>query len=244
MSCDLVLTTQSHLDGELEGVEAAQAERHLECGADCLTIAAVVADISDALRYAPHYSAPRQLHAAVLARLEREGVRFSTKGFWLGAASGAGVSALAAGFALVALLPPSIATLSQSVAYAHAHALTGGHAIMVASSDHHTVKPWLATHVGLSPPAGNFAADGFALTGGRVDEVAGRAAAVMVYAHGNHEVDLFAWSDQNGQLPEPGIVRGFHVAFWKVRDMDFAAVSDVDQTAFQRFIALARSQRE
>ena len=106
------------------------------------------------------------------------------------------------------------------------------------------VKPWLAAHIGLSPPVTDFAADGFALTGGRVDEVAGKAAAVMVYAHGNHEVDLFAWSDRNGQLPEPGIVRGFRVAFWKAGDMDFAAVSDVDQAVFQKFIALARSQRE
>ena len=244
MTCQQMLTTQSYLDGELEGVEAAHADRHLKCCASCLSFAAATANISEALRNAPRHSAPHQLHAAVLARLDKEPVRFSPKSFWLGAAGGAGASAMAASFALMMLLPPSIATLTQSIGDAHASALTSGHTIMVASSDHHTVKPWLAAHIGLSPPVTDFAADGFALTGGRVDEVSGKAAAVMVYAHGNHEVDLFAWSDRNGQLPEPGIVRGFRVAFWKAGDMDFAAVSDVDQAVFQKFIALARSQRE
>jgi len=115
---------------------------------------------------------------------------------------------------------------------------------MVASRNHHTVKPWLATHAGLSPPVTDFAGDGFKLTGGRVDEVAGRPAAVMVYAHGTHEVDLFAWPDRGARLPAPGIAHGFHTAFWKIGDMDFAAVSDVDEAAFQKFVALARSQRE
>ncbi|HXB51316.1 MAG TPA: hypothetical protein VNU69_01055, partial [Rhizomicrobium sp.] len=170
--------------------------------------------------------------------------RFSPKSFWMGAGTGAGVSALAAGFALLALLPPSIATLTQSVADAHARALTGGKAIMVASSNHHTVKPWLAAHAGLSPPVTDFAADGFTLTGGRVDEVAGRPAAVMVYAHGNHEVDLFAWPDRGADLPGTSMAHGFRITFWKAGDMDYAAVSDMDGAAFQKFVGLARAQRE
>ena len=144
----------------------------------------------------------------------------------------------------VALLPPSVATLTQSLANAHARALSGGHAIMVASSNHHTVKPWLAAHAGLSPPVTDFAAAGFTLTGGRVDEVAGRPAAVITYAHGNHEVDLFAWPDRGTQLPGPGMARGFRTAFWKMGDMDYAAVSDMDQAAFGKFVSLAQSQRE
>ncbi len=170
--------------------------------------------------------------------------RFSPRSFWMGVTGGAGLSALAAGFVLLALLPPSIATLTQSVAGAHARALTAGTTIMVASSNHHTVKPWLAAHAGLSPPVSDFASDGFALTGGRVDEVAGRPAAVMVYAHGNHELDLFAWPDRGAALPAPGMVHGFRTAIWKAGDMDFAAVSDVDSAAFQKFVARARAERE
>lgn len=244
MSCEQLLNTQSYLDGELTGVEAAEAERHLQTCVECQAFAASAADVSDALRKAPRHVAPAHLRAAILAGLDKEPARFSARSFWLGAAGGAGMSALAAGFALLALLPPSIATLTQSIADAHARALTGGQTIMVVSSNHHTVKPWLAAHAGLSPPVTDFAPEGFALTGGRVDEVAGRPAAVMVYAHGNHELDLFAWPDRGADLPGAGIAHGFRTTFWKAGDMDFAVVSDVDQAAFQKFVALARAQRE
>ncbi len=149
MSCEHLLNTQSYLDGELTGAEAAEAERHLGTCAECQAFATEAAELSDALRKASRHAAPAHLRAAVLARLDKEPVRFSPKSFWMGAAGGAGVSALAAGFALLALLPPSIATLTQSIADAHARALTDGKTIMVVSSNHHTVKPWLAAHAGL-----------------------------------------------------------------------------------------------
>jgi anti-sigma factor RsiW len=115
---------------------------------------------------------------------------------------------------------------------------------MVASSNHHTVKPWLAAHAGISPPVTDFAQAGFVLTGGRIDEVAGRRAAVAVYAHGNHEMDLFAWTDRGAVLPPGGMARGFRTAFWRSGDLDYAAVSDMDASAFQEFVALAKAQRE
>ena len=243
MSCKETLQTQSYLDGELQGTEAGAAERHIETCADCQALAAGTADLSDALRGVTHYRAPDILRARVTAALNREG-RPSRRGFWLGAASGASVSALAAGFALLALLPPTAATLSQSIVDAHAAALTGNKTIMVASSNHHTVKPWLAAHAGISPPVTDFAQQGFVLAGGRTDDVAGNRAAVAVYRHGNHDVDLFAWPDRGRPLPSSGIVRGFRTAFWKAGDLDYAAISDVDALAFQKFTDLAKAQRE
>jgi anti-sigma factor RsiW len=244
MNCDHLQGTQSYLDGELKGVEAAEAERHLQTCPECQAFAAGTAELSDALRKSPRHAAPAHLRAATLARLDREPVLFSPRSFWMGTGAGAAMSALAAGFALLVMLPPSIGTLSEAVADAHARALTSGQTIMVASSNHHTVKPWLAAHAGMSPPVTDFANEGFVLVGGRVDEVAGARAAVMVYRHGNHTIDLFAWLDRGAALPQPGLTRGFHSAFWKRGDMDYAAVSDVDAQAFQKFVGLARSQRE
>lgn len=244
MSCTERLNTQSYLDGELEGAEARGAERHLQTCAECQALAAETADLSDALRKTTRYRAPDTLRRRITTRLDREVRRSPSKSFWYGAASGGGLSALAAGFALFVLLPPSAATVAQSLVDAHAAALTGGKTIMVASSNHHTVKPWLAAHAGISPPATDFAKGGFVLTGGRMDKVAGAPAAVTVYAHGNHEVDLFAWPDRGALLPQGGISRGFRIAFWKVGDLDYAAVSDVDAAAFQKFVALAKAQRE
>lgn len=244
MSCQENLRTQSYLDGELQGAEAQAAERHLETCAECQTLAAQTADLSDVLRKTARYRAPESLRLRLAAALDRETARKPARGFWYGAASGTGLTALAAGFALFALLPPSAATLAQSVTDAHARAMISGKMIMVTSSNHHTVKPWLAEHAGISPPVSDFADSGFVLTGGRVDEVAGTRAAVSVYRHGNHQVDLFAWVDRGAPLPAPGINRGFRTHFWRSGDMDFAAVSDVDAAAFQKFTALAQQQRE
>jgi anti-sigma factor RsiW len=244
MSCQESLRTQSYLDGELQGTEAQAAERHLETCAQCQTLAAKTADLSDALRKTARYRAPDDLRARLTAQLNRETAHKPGRGFWYGAASGTGLTALAAGFALFLLLPPSATTLAQSLTDAHARAMTSGKTIMVASSNHHTVKPWLAEHAGISPPVTDFADAGFVLAGGRVDEVAGRRAAVSVYRHGNHQVDLFAWLDRGTPLPTPAINRGFRTRFWKSGDMDFAAVSDIDAAAFDKFVVLAQQQRE
>ena len=137
MNCKETLHTQSYLDGELVGAAAAAAERHLESCADCQALAAGTADLSDALRKTTHYRAPEVLRTRISAALDRETRPVLVRrGFWLGAASGTGLSALAAGFALLALLPPTAASLSQSVTDAHVAALTGGKTIMVASSNH------------------------------------------------------------------------------------------------------------
>jgi anti-sigma factor RsiW len=244
MSCKETLRTQSYLDGELQGVDATNLEQHLQACAECQALAADIADLSDALRKARRYRAPDTLRHRLTAQLDRETRRASAKSFWVGVASGGGLSALAAGFALFVLLPPSAATLAQSVVDAHAAALTAGKTIMVASSNHHTVKPWLAAHAGISPPVADFADRGFALAGGRTDEFAGNRAAVAVYRHGNHEVDLFAWPDRGAALPQAGMTRGFRTEFWKSGDLDYAAVSDVDAATFRAFIDLAKSQRE
>jgi anti-sigma factor RsiW len=240
MSCDHILRTQSYLDGQLDGAESDAAERHLQACAECQNFAAQTADLSDALRRTTRHQAPEFLRARVRAALKREAAPGKVRAFWWGAASGGGASALAAALALFLFLPPSAASLAEVIAEAHARALTSGKTIMVASSNHHVVKPWLAAHAGISPPAADFTAQGFVLTGGRTDTIAGRRAAVSVYAHGNHELDLFTWVDKSGSLPQSATVRGFHTAFWKEGDLNFAAVSDMDEAAFQKFITLAR----
>ncbi len=242
MSCNETLRTQSWLDGELDNDAAGEAERHVETCAECQAVVADAALVGDALRGVTRHRAPAHLRARINTALDRE--RRPMRSFWAGAASGGGITALAAGLALFILLPPSAATLTESVVDAHGRALTTGQTIMVASSSHHTVKPWLAAHVAISPPVTDFAADGFPLVGGRADEVAGVRAAVSVYARGKHQVDLFAWPDRGAKLPQDGVTRGFRSAFWKQGDLDYAAVSDTDAASFAKFVALARAQRE
>jgi anti-sigma factor RsiW len=250
VSCQELLRSQAFLDGELDGAAAAEAERHIASCPECRQFSADAAQLSDTLqRQLPRHRAPAALRARIHAALKAERrpapvLPFRAHGFWWGAASGTGISALAAGFAILAILPPSAATLAEAVTAAHTTALMRGQAIEVASSSHHTVKPWFAGRVPVSPPVADFAREGFALAGGRVDEIAGTRAAVVVYRHGRHTVDLFVWADRGTPLPNVSMTRGYRALFWKRGDLDFAEVSDMGEAETRQFAQLVQRAPE
>ncbi|MGN6516891.1 MAG: anti-sigma factor family protein [Rhizomicrobium sp.] len=246
MNCPELLRTQAYLDGALDGAAATEAERHLRDCAECQKLAANLADLSDALhREATRHRAPDALRMRVSSALDAEArPKRTSRGFWFGAAGGSALTALAAALAFILILPPSAETLAQSVTDAHTDALMNGRMIEVASSNHHTVKPWFAGRVDVSPPVTDFAQQGFVLTGGRVDNVAGTRAAVVAYRHGKHEIDLFVWPDHGAKLPGESLRHGYRSFFLKNGDLDFAAVSDVERKELVRFTNLVRAEPE
>ena len=255
MVCPEILTTQAYIDGALTDAAADAAERHITGCAHCEAFCAEAAALSDDIRrLAARHVAPAGLRDRVTALLVEEAAarRASPKssalkarsGFWRGAFSGAGVTAIAAGLAALTLLPPARSGLIDQVTAAHTQALIQGRAIAVVSTDHHTVKPWFAGRIALSPPVADFAPQGFRLSGGRLDRVAGAPAAVVVYQHGKHEIDLFVWADRGAALPAAGVNHGYHSLFWKRGDLDFAAVSDTAAAELDAFVALVRAEPE
>lgn len=252
MSCPERLRTQAFIDGEVPEAEAAAVERHIEACADCQAFVEDAAEVSDAIRAkAKRYAAPPELRRRVTAMLDAEATRprdlgqaRARRSFWRGALGGAGITGIAASLAVLAVQPPSPATLVDQVTTAHTRALIDGRIIEVASSDHHTVKPWFAGRIDLSPPVQDFAAQGFKLVGGRLDKVGRKPAAVLVYQHGKHAVSLFVWSDRDSNLPAGGVRRGYHVVSWKSADLDFAAVSDTAPAELANFVQLVRSEPE
>jgi anti-sigma factor RsiW len=246
MNCEESLLVQAYLDGELDAAEVLKAEQHLESCAECQALAADHADMKAAMAGAPYHRAPAALRAKISDTLDAETkvVPFkpARKGsFWLGAGSGAGGMAIAAVLAFLLFLPAN--PLVNDLAEAHLRSLMSDHLIDVASSDHHTVKPWFAGHTDVSPPAEDFKADGFTLVGGRADYVHGERAAVVVYRHGAHVINLFAWADRNASLPGTHSRDGYRMVFWKQNDLDMAAVSDVDPAELDKFVALVKKSQ-
>ena len=126
----------------------------------------------------------------------------------------------------------------------HVRATLGDPLIEVASSDRHTVKPWLSARLDYSPPVQDLASEGFTLIGGRLDYLERRPVATLVYLYHKHTIDVFV-RPETSHAPMPALrtVRGFNVARATGPSMDWLAVSDAEPAVLSAFIQrLAREE--
>lgn len=247
MACAEALRVQAYFDGELDAADALRVEEHLRHCPECESAIEELDRDRAALRNATYHRAPAALRAAVTAAIAAEaGPRMSrpsliprTRAFWAGAGTGAIASALAAALAMFLVLPSPADELASELTGAHVRSLMAGHLIDVQSSDQHTVKPWFAGHADVSPPTPDFPKEDYRLIGGRADYIDGRRAAVVVYRHGKHIINVFSWS-QNGGMPSDVTRNGYHMMFWRSGDLVFCAVSDTQSSELDRFVSLMK----
>jgi anti-sigma factor RsiW len=224
---------QAYFDGELPPAELAEIGRHVPGCAACSAELARLRSAREALRSQfGALAAPQPLRARILRALdaEEEGAAprapaRGTRPFWLGLFSGVAGSAVAAALAFLLLFTPQAAVLDQVVT-AHVDSLLPNRLIGVISTDRHTVKPWFAGRTDVSPAVADFADQGYRLLGGRVDRIDRQRAAVVVYQHGAHIINVFVWKARQGPPPEDTTRRGYHMAFWNSGDLTYCAVSD------------------
>jgi anti-sigma factor RsiW len=250
MSCNEDLEVQAYFDGELDASAAVEIERHLKSCVDCASLLADLAATRELIRReAPYLRASPDLREGIKEILNREeGVAtprrhifHPPKHFLSGAASGAGAMAIAATLA-VFLFAPQPDPLVGDVMNAHLRSLMSDHLIDVVSSDRHTVKPWFAGHTDVSPPAADFSREGYKLVGGRADYVDGHRAAVVVYRHGAHIINIFAWAASGGKLPGEVTQKGYHMVCWRGADLDYCAVSDTGMDELLDLVRLMKQQ--
>jgi len=121
-------------------------------------------------------------------------------------------------------------------------ALQPGKLVDVPSTDRHTVKPWFGGKLDFSPPVKDLAAEGFPLLGGRLDAVAGRPAAALVYTRRRHVISLYICPAAGMPETVSSGRNGFHVRHWRDGEMAYWAVSDLDPAELERFAQLFRSR--
>jgi anti-sigma factor RsiW len=235
-----------YADGEIDDLQGRSIEQHVRgcaaCAAKHQGVLALRAQIRAEVPYFPAPPALRERVRALLAnahdvaparpRPERDRWRWLTGGALAGCT--ATVLAWVVGTAVIDWHANE--DIAVEAVATHVRATLNNHLIEVASSDQHTVKPWLSARLDYSPPVQDFANEGFALGGGRLDTLDKQRVATLVYRYRLHTIDVFVRPESAHAPSALRTVRGFNVVHATGSGMDWLAVSDVSADVLTAFV--------
>jgi anti-sigma factor RsiW len=254
----------AYLDAELDPVTSQKVEQHLRDCRKCEQAYEVETAMAHAISQAvPYYKAPLELRERIQVSLReaigvstsrgaagvgplpgrrpeavRRSVFFDMPWNWLALAAAIAVAAIVASIFLPRLSQPGADQfLATQLIANHVRSLMADHLTDVASSDQHTVKPWLDTKLDFAAPVLDLSGDGFPLIGGRLDYLDNHSAAALVYQRRKHFINLFIWPTTSKDSKEQKMVErdGYHLVHWADGDFTYWAVSDVSVGDLQNF---------
>jgi len=235
----------AYIDGELDPAKTLELEAHLAKTPSLRAACGRLRELSEAVRVkADYYAAPAWLEERVRAALPAEpnnGPAKPRRWEWLKPAGSFAAVAdwlrPAASFAAVALVtwvvalgylrPGEDERITRDVLASHVRATLGSRSYDVASSDQHTVKPWLSARLAFSPPVADLSASGFELVGGRLDYIGEQPVAVLVYKRREHVIDAFVWPAEASKAEQTYTRDGFNIERFARNGMAFWLVSDL-----------------
>jgi anti-sigma factor RsiW len=246
MSCSRDLI-EAYLDDELDAAQHSAFEQHLAACANCSdTYTRLRQQKANIKTAAPYYTPPPNLQRSVRDALRRAGTEKAkpvSEVPWRWLALAASLLLVVSVSWNVAQLRPrsSGADVAENVLSDHIRSMIGTRLVDVPSSDQHTVKPWFAGKLDFSPDVKDLEAQGFPLVGGRIEYLAGRRVAALVYHRRQHVITLFIWPDASSSSVDAGISRnGYNLLHWTSGPMTYWAVSDVSASDLQNFRNLYR----
>ena len=246
MKCSRELI-EGYMDEELDpGLHVAVSEHLVDCKRCSETYAQIVEQQSTIRSLAPYYTPPPALRESVRQALKEsvaEGEEAQPSNVpWRWMAIAASVLLAASVTWNIDHLPsraPQRTLIAQNIMASHVRSLIGTHLMDVVSTDQHTVKPWFNGKLDFSPEVKDFAAQGFPLVGGRIEYIADRPVAALVYHRRQHVVNLFTWPSTPSDTAESHFSRnGYNVVQWSNASMTYWAVSDIPSAEVHQFQAL------
>lgn len=232
----------AYIDGELDLVSGQEIERHLRTCEDCRRAEQQIHALRDALASdAAAYQVPPHLRRNVRSALRREAKSDREISWpWLVFATGAVCVLLFFAAVLFQSTRTTSNTLVDQVIGNHLRSLLATHLLDIPSSDQHTVKPWFDGKIDFAPPVRDLSRDGFPMAGGRLDYLDGRTVVALVYHRNKHPINLFITPAPAKPDTTPQLVtrRGYNVLHWVRGEMEYWAVSDLNETELHQFAHL------
>jgi anti-sigma factor RsiW len=234
---------EPYADGELEAGAILELERHIhDCSACALALRNLQALKKTVKQDGLYFTAPPELRRRIKSELLSPARAISPRVGWswnwlTTAMTGAFAVCLALLLVVSQTRPSPEQQLVQDVVSSHVRSLMPGHAMDVVSTDQHTVKPWFNGKIDFSPPVKDLAAEGFPLTGGRLDYVNARSVAALVYQRNRHVINVFVWPDKEGDSKPTSVtpIQGYNLIHWSDSGMAFWAVSDLNEKELMEF---------
>ena len=234
MGCKLAIALlHGYFDGELSNVRAHEYELHLQHCVDC-SVALVEQEL---LRHQLQLGGLSQPAPAALRQKIRGHLRSLSSVSagsepllwqWLAGAAALLLLALA-----VSRVSPELRSreyqgeLAGEIVEMHRHSLVPGQMTAIASDNEQIVRQWFDDKLKFVLPVRNFADEGFALQGGRLDDIEGRSVAAIVYMGSGHLINVFMWpTKEPDRSPHSGSLGGYQWVYWRKHKVEFCVVSD------------------
>ena len=233
----------AYVDRELDAAKSLELEAQLAADPALRERFERLRDLSAGIREkADYHAAPSSLAARLSVALPgAASIAPRRVARWiLPVAAAALVAVLATGIVLVR--PGDEEALLREMVASHVRSTLGNRLIDVASSDQHTVKPWLSARLPFSPPVADFSPEGFELAGARLDYVGGHPVAVLVYKRRQHLIDAFIWPG-SGPRDSAYSRDGFNVERSSAEGMRIRLVSDLNRNELSDLARLLTARR-
>ena len=251
MDCnELNVMLNAYVDGELDALTMARMESHLHTCVTCQQRLRAQTDLRAAIKTAsPYFKAPASLRNRIHRELHKQ-EKLHWREYlntWRWPSMGAALSGLVLFSAsLVLILNTSSPEdfITREVVASHVRSLMAEHLADIRSTDQHTVKPWFIGKLDFSPPVYDLAGQGFELIGGRLDYVNNRQVAALVYRYRKHIINLFIWPAADRKhisAVSEKQLQGYAASVWTQADMQFWAVSDINEKDLGHFSQLLRT---
>lgn len=241
----------AYADGELDLVSSLSVERHMKVCEDCLrahqNLKALRSLMHDeSLYFRASAGLRKNITSALRAEVKSERRLPLASWRWLAAAASVAFVAIAA---LTFVQRPKGTSpedlVAQEVVSSHVRSLMEPHhSVDVPSSDQHTVKPWFNGKLDFSPSVENPVDQGFPLVGGRLDYLAGRSVAALVYQRHQHYINLFIWPSTDArELAEKSMGRqGYNLIHFNKSGMEYWVISDLNEAELRQFVEIIQSR--